>query len=129
MELKNCYEIRLRYQSFDQTAADEVYKSMKKILEKKVFYTSFVRLPVQKKRITVLRSPHVNKKSREQLEIRLYSGLILLKCKTLNQKLIQNLSNLSTSAISLKLSFVSLSSSNVPVKRVLSTKKRFIKNK
>lgn len=33
-------------------------------------------LPTKNKRYTVLRSPHVNKDSREQFEIRVYSRLI-----------------------------------------------------
>ena len=41
-------------------------------------YTFFV-LPKKRKRITLLRSPHVNKTSREQFEIHYYKGIFQIK--------------------------------------------------
>jgi ribosomal protein S10 len=111
MELKNRFEIRLRYQSFDQTAVELLKKSIQKLTKEMVDF-SFVRLPVKKKRITLLRSPHVNKKSREQLEIRLYNGLIILKCDFLCKSFLQQLSELSNSVITIKISFHTLHSSS-----------------
>lgn len=35
-----------------------------------------ISLPYKKKRITLLKSPHVNKKAREQFEIRVYKTII-----------------------------------------------------
>jgi small subunit ribosomal protein S10 len=107
MELKNRFEIRLRYQSFDKKAVELLKKNIQN-LTKDIISFSFVRLPERKKRITLLRSPHVNKKSREQLEIRFYNGLILLKVNFLCKSLLQQLSQLSNSVISLKISFHTL---------------------
>ena len=40
------------------------------VLKKAAILHTFVNLPINKNRITLLKSPHVNKKSREQLEIK-----------------------------------------------------------
>lgn len=48
-------------------------------------YTLFA-LPCKTKRITLLKSPHVNKKAREQFEIRVYSNI--LKCVTQDSAII-----------------------------------------
>lgn len=40
---------------------------------------SFISLPTSKKRVTLLKSPHVNKKAREQFEIRAYNGCFQIK--------------------------------------------------
>jgi small subunit ribosomal protein S10 len=40
---------------------------------------SFISLPTSKKRVTLLKSPHVNKKAREQFEIRSYKGCFQIK--------------------------------------------------
>jgi ribosomal protein S10 len=42
---------------------------------------SFFNFPTTKKRITLLKSPHVYKKSKEQFEIKTYSSIIIVKCK------------------------------------------------
>jgi len=46
----------------------------------------YINLPNKKKRITLLKSPHVNKSAREQFQVTTYKTLILLKDKiSLNQ--------------------------------------------
>lgn len=45
-----------------------------------------IRLPKRIKRITILKSPHVNKKARDQYEIRTYSLIIVLSQKNSNNK-------------------------------------------
>lgn len=45
---------------------------------------SIVKLPIKIQKFTLLRSPHVNKKAREQFEIRTYKRLILVKVKNKN---------------------------------------------
>ena len=103
MELTTRYEIRLRYQSFDQAVAKDLKDYIQTIVENPSL-VSFIRLPVRKKRITVLRSPHVNKKSREQLEIRLYNGLIILSGFSFPTDFYQMISTFSKSSVSLKVS-------------------------
>jgi small subunit ribosomal protein S10 len=50
---------------------------IKKIIEFVTYFKS-IRLPKKIQKITVLRSPHVNKKSREQFETRLYKQVFIL---------------------------------------------------
>ncbi len=70
-------QIRIRLKSFDHKLLDQ---STKEIVET-VHRTGAkilgpVPLPVKINRYTVLRSPHVNKKSREQFEIRTHKRLL-----------------------------------------------------
>lgn len=52
---------------------------IKKILEKAKIEYKFFSLPIKNKKITLLKSPHVNKKAREQYEIKKYKSLIQIK--------------------------------------------------
>ncbi len=65
-------------------------KNFLNLIEKTVIKT---KSPIKIKKYTVLRSPHVNKKSREQFEIRTYKRLIQIKTKN-NNLLIQILNQL-----------------------------------
>lgn len=103
MKLCNCIEIRLRYQSFNSKAVEILKKKMQS-LSSDIFLFSSIRLPIKKKRITLLRSPHVNKKSRDQLEIRLYNGLFIFRGNSLNSSFLETLKSLSIPEMSLKFS-------------------------
>lgn len=101
MKLNNRFEVRLRYQSFHPKAFDRLKEKIQSLL--KVGFSS-IRLPVKKKRITLLKSPHVNKKARDQYEMRLYNGLILLYVDSLNFAEIDLIRKLFLPNISLKVS-------------------------
>ncbi len=70
-------KIRLKLKAYDHRVLD---RSVVAIVEAAKRSGSEIRgpipLPTKNKRYTVLRSPHVNKDSREQFEIRVYSRLI-----------------------------------------------------
>ncbi|GAA7941147.1 30S ribosomal protein S10 [Helicobacter pylori] len=70
-------KIRLKLKAYDHRVLD---RSVVAIVEAVKRSGSEIRgpipLPAKNKRYTVLRSPHVNKDSREQFEIRVYSRLI-----------------------------------------------------
>ncbi|WQU01215.1 30S ribosomal protein S10 [Helicobacter pylori] len=70
-------KIRLKLKAYDHRVLD---RSVVAIVEAVKHSGSEIRgpipLPTKNKRYTVLRSPHVNKDSREQFEIRVYSRLI-----------------------------------------------------
>ncbi len=70
-------KIRLKLKAYDHRVLD---RSVVTIVEAVKRSGSEIRgpipLPTKNKRYTVLRSPHVNKDSREQFEIRVYSRLI-----------------------------------------------------
>lgn len=77
--------INVKIKSFDKQ-----YKaiSTRKILDIAHFLgitnISKIELPEKKKKITVLRSPHIDKKSQEQFEIRVYKTNIIFKIKQVN---------------------------------------------
>ena len=51
---------------------------LKKIFDKTNIIYSLINLPIKKKRITLLKSPHVNKAAREQFELRSYKSVFLI---------------------------------------------------
>lgn len=75
VEIKN--RIRVKLKAYDHRLID---KSTKEIVETAkrtgAGISGPVPLPIKINRYTVLRSPHVNKKSREQFEIRTHKRLI-----------------------------------------------------
>lgn len=70
-------KIRLKLKAYDHRVLD---RSVVAIIEAVKRTGSEIRgpvpLPTRKRRYTVLRSPHVNKDSREQFEIRVHSRII-----------------------------------------------------
>jgi small subunit ribosomal protein S10 len=69
--------IRIRLRSYDykmvDTATDDIINAVKRA---GALVRGPVPLPARRERFDLLRSPHVDKKSREQIEIRTYSRLI-----------------------------------------------------
>lgn len=117
MESKNCFEIRLRCQSYDKALIEDLKRKLhffmqNQKLQKNLLKVSFVRLPVKKKRITVLRSPHVNKKSREQLEVRLHNALFILNLNFFHKSFLQTLIQSYDTRLSVKINFNKVSCIN-----------------
>lgn len=74
-----------------------------KIFNKLKISFNHIDLPNKKKRITLLKSPHVNKSAREQFQITTYKTLILIKDKiSLNQLKLIVLNKPKTVKISVK---------------------------
>ena len=73
----NAKRIRIKLKAFDHRLLD---KSVKEIIEiarrTGVKILGPVPLPTKRELYTVLRSPHVNKKSREQFELKVHKRLI-----------------------------------------------------
>jgi len=70
-------KIRIRLKAFDHRLLDQSIKEIIEIVKKTgVKVLGPVPLPTKKELYTVLRSPHVNKKSREQFEMRIHKRLI-----------------------------------------------------
>lgn len=71
------YKIRMKLKSFDHTLVDKTAeKIIKTVRNTGAVVTGPIPLPTQKKIYTVLRSPHVNKKSREQFQLSTYKRLL-----------------------------------------------------
>lgn len=73
-------EIRIKLVSYDHQLLDQ---SVKKIIEISKSTNAKIKgpipLPTKKEVFTILRSPHVNKSSREQFERRTHKRLIILE--------------------------------------------------
>ena len=71
------YKIRMKLKSFDHTLVDKTAeKIVKTVRNTGAVVTGPIPLPTQKKIYTVLRSPHVNKKAREQFQMCNYKRLL-----------------------------------------------------
>lgn len=58
-----------------------------KILEKISINYKIFDLPTRRKRITLLKSPHVNKSAREQFELKAYKSVIYVSNKISSEKI------------------------------------------
>ena len=69
--------IRIKLQSYDHNLVDKsAEKIVKTVRSTGAVVTGPIPLPTRTKIFTVLRSPHVNKKSREQFQICTYKRLV-----------------------------------------------------
>jgi small subunit ribosomal protein S10 len=70
-------KIKIRLKSYDHALVDKSTKDIVRIAENTgALISGPIPLPTKRHLITVLRSPHVDKKSREQFEIRTHKRLI-----------------------------------------------------
>lgn len=73
-------QIRIRLKAFDHTVLDQAAADIVRTVEKTGAKVSGpIPLPTKTQRWTVLRSPHVDKKSREQFELKTHKRLIDIK--------------------------------------------------
>ncbi len=76
MNKKNTKSIEIKLKSYNQTSLSFYVDILKTTLVEFGYSVSIVNLPVKYKRLTLLRSPHVYKKAKEQFESRIYSTVI-----------------------------------------------------
>ena len=70
-------KIRIKLKSYDHNLVDKsADKIVKTVKTTGAIVTGPIPLPTRKKIFTVLRSPHVNKKSREHFELRIHKRII-----------------------------------------------------
>ena len=70
-------KIRIKLKSYDHNLVDKsAEKIVKAVKATGAIVSGPIPLPTQKERFTVLRSPHVNKKSREQFQLCTYTRLV-----------------------------------------------------
>ena len=75
--MSNQQKIRIKLKSYDHNLVDKsAEKIVKTVKAAGAVVVGPIPLPTHKKIFTVLRSPHVNKKSREQFEMRIHKRLI-----------------------------------------------------
>ena len=71
--------IRLSFKSFDHSLVERAVENTIEMLSSSDVLATIsgpVPLPVKIKKYTILRSPHVDKKSREQFEVRIHKRII-----------------------------------------------------
>ncbi len=86
-------KIRIKLRSYDHNLVDKsTEKIVKTVRTSGAVISGPIPLPTKKEKFTVLRSPHVNKKSREQFELRTHKRLIEIYTPT--QKTVDALSKL-----------------------------------
>lgn len=86
-------KIRIKLQAYDHNLVDKsTEKIVKTVKTSGAIVSGPIPLPTKKEIFTVLRSPHVNKKSREQFQLRTHKRLIEIFTPT--QKTVDALSKL-----------------------------------
>jgi ribosomal protein S10 len=101
--------IKIRFKTFHQKNFDAFLpKVLQKINASAFVATGVASLPTQTFRYTVLRSPHVDKKSREQFEIKIYNKLIVFS--------FDGYSDIQTQKVKLLIDFIKSSSSGLKLK-------------
>ena len=77
MTMREKKKIRIKLKSYDHRLLDKSVKDIIEIARRNgVIVSGPVPLPTEREIFTVLRSPHIDKKSREQFEIRTHKRLI-----------------------------------------------------
>ncbi|MBQ1705283.1 MAG: 30S ribosomal protein S10 [Clostridia bacterium] len=85
--------MRIRLKAYDHTVIDQASQKIVEAAKRAGAVVSGpIPLPTEKKVVTILRSPHVNKDSREQFERRTHKRLIDIKNPS--QKIVDALTNL-----------------------------------
>lgn len=70
-------KIRIKLKSYDHNLVDKsAEKIVKAVKATGAIVSGPIPLPTEKEKFTVLRSPHVNKKSREQFQLCTYKRLV-----------------------------------------------------
>ena len=75
-------KIRIRLKGYDYRVVDRVTKEIVETAQRTGARVVAIPLPTRIERFTVLRSPHVNKKSREQFEMRTHKRLLEIQDPT-----------------------------------------------
>ena len=105
-------ELLLRFQTHNKESSKRFIETLNSLAKSKNLQFSSISLPIERKKFTVLKSPHVNKKAKEQYEIRFYNGLIVIKGNFLEKELMQSIHAFMSSDLLVKISFRSNLCSN-----------------
>ena len=90
MNIKNTNSIEIKLKSYCKTTLHFYLKFINENILKENLDTNYIFLPTKKTRLTLLRSPHVYKKAKEQFENQLFSGLLKINVKSKNKILIHS---------------------------------------
>ena len=103
-------KIQIQFKAFNYKLLDKtIYKIIQKGLALQLNVTNPISLPTKKHLFTVLKSPHVNKKARDQFQLITYKRLIVLTCNDLeleNLKLYLDFIKGLSSGIEIKIKYI-----------------------
>ena len=89
------HKIRIKLKSYDYNLVDKSsQKIVKTVKSTGAVVSGPIPLPTHKKHFTVLRSPHVNKKAREQFELSSFKRLLDIFCASNANKTVDALMKL-----------------------------------
>jgi small subunit ribosomal protein S10 len=71
--------LQLKISSIDATVLSFYLVFLKNSLKRLNIECTFTSLPIETKKITLLKSPHVHKKAREQFQIKKFTKLVTIK--------------------------------------------------
>lgn len=97
-------KIYIRFQTYDKNSLKNFKDKVQRLSLVQNMDFSFINLPVQKKSLSVLKSPHVNKKAKDHFEFRFYNGLVVLKSVGLNDRFLQEIKTFFNNKLLLKIS-------------------------
>lgn len=74
--------IQIRIQTLNVESLKDIQNQVKDIAQQSGILYSSISLPLKIKKINLLKSPHVNKKARDEFEVRFYNRLLILYTET-----------------------------------------------
>jgi ribosomal protein S10 len=84
--MKNKYQFKIK--SLNKQTLIVYKKFLVKLLDKVQINYNFFNLPTKQNKITLLKSPHVNKTAREQFDVKFYSNVLQIN-ENLNSEIIK----------------------------------------
>jgi small subunit ribosomal protein S10 len=77
----------IKFKAFDIQLLQEVIRFLIRYCNKYNLQVSYISLPTNRQTFTIIRSPHAQKKSREQFELLIYSYAIYILKSNVNEKI------------------------------------------
>jgi len=76
----------IKFKSFNKYKLNSIILELKKYAEIKLLDQKIISLPKKKKKFTILKSPHVHKKARDQFELESFTKILKIEGNTKNIK-------------------------------------------
>lgn len=103
---KNKYsELVLRFQTYNKKSSEKFKKAVSFIVRRNNLKLSSIDLPIERKRVTLVKSPHVNKKAKDQFETRLYNGIVIVKGHIFEDDILESINSIVSPDLLLKLTY------------------------
>lgn len=97
--------IKIRIQALNLVSLNKINLLIQSISSKKSIFYSSISLPLKIKKFNIVKSPHVNKKARDQFEMRFYNRLYCIYIKDTQKDVLEELKGMFLEDLSVKISF------------------------